>query len=275
MRITVLSALLVLPMAAFACSSSNSCKTGCPDGGTAGGGGTTGTGGKGGGVGHGGTGGGTAGMGGRGGGAGTGGAGAAGTGGAGAAGTGGTGAAGTGGTGTAGTGGRGGAGAIGGQAGGASGNAGGGGRGGSAGNGGVAGGGGGAGGTTGGTTGGSGGAAGTGGTSACGEPASCEGYDNTPDANLTAVITCLSPSSTAANTGFTLAIFGHHLATGPTDNAIVTIDNGVPMNGVPASACHLNVTVPGSAITSPGQLPVVVSPGGRIQSSAAATLTVH
>jgi hypothetical protein len=120
-----------------------------------------------------------------------------------------------------------------------------------------------------------GGAGGTGGSPACGEPASCEGYDNNPDANLTAAITCLSPSSTAANTGFTLAIFGHHLATGAGANAIVTIGNGLALNGVPASACHLDVTVPAAAIASPGQLRVVVSPGGRIQDSAPATLTVQ
>jgi hypothetical protein len=115
---------------------------------------------------------------------------------------------------------------------------------------------------------------GTGGA-ACGEPASCEGFDNSADANLTAMITCLSPSSTAANAGFTLVIYGHHLATGAGANAIVVIANGPPMNGVPASACHLDVAVPASAVASPGQLGVVVSPGGRIQDSLAATLTVH
>jgi hypothetical protein len=116
---------------------------------------------------------------------------------------------------------------------------------------------------------------GTAGSEACSEPASCEGYDNGPDANLTAAITCLSPSSTAANTGFALAIFGHHLATGAGANAIVVIGNGSPLNGVPASACRLDVSVPASTIGSPGQFPVVVSPGGRIQESSPATLTVQ
>jgi hypothetical protein len=90
-----------------------------------------------------------------------------------------------------------------------------------------------------------------------------------------ATIACLSPSSVAANTGVTLAIFGQHLATGPGNYAIVTINGGVPLNGVPASACHLDVTVPASAVAAPGQFPVVVSPGGWTQDSLAATLTVH
>jgi hypothetical protein len=96
----------------------------------------------------------------------------------------------------------------------------------------------------------------------CAEPASCEGYDDRPDANLMAAITCLSPSSATANTGFTMTIFGHHLATGAGNDAIVTIGGGVALNGVPSSACHLEVTVPGSAIPTHGQFPVVVSPGG-------------
>jgi hypothetical protein len=189
-----------------------------------------------------------------------------------------SGAAGGGGSGGAagGSGGRGAAGAAGGQAGGAAGA---GGAGASAGAGGVAGGGAGGliGGRGGGAAGSGGGAAGSGGAggSTCGEPAPCEGYDNSPDANLKAAITCLSPDSAASNAGFTLAIFGHHLATGAADYAIVTIGGGVALNGIPASACHLDVTVPASAIGSPGQFPVVVSPGGRVQSSAAATLTVR
>jgi hypothetical protein len=88
------------------------------------------------------------------------------------------------------------------------------------------------------------------------------------------VIACLSPSSTAANVAFTLAVFGHHLATGAGDDAIVTV-GGLPLNGVPTSACHLEVAVPASAIASPGQVAVVVSPGGWTLDSAAATLTVH
>ncbi len=157
-----------------------------------------------------------------------------------------------------GSGGRGAAGAVGGQAGGAAGA---GGVAASAGAGGVAG----------------SGAAGSGGSggATCGEPAPCEGYDNSPDANLKAAITCLSPDSAASNAGFTLAIFGHHLATGASDYAIVTIGGGVALNGIPASACHLDVTVPASAVASAGQFPVVVSPSGRVQMSAAATLTVR
>ncbi len=115
---------------------------------------------------------------------------------------------------------------------------------------------------------------GAGGAAACGEPASCEGYDNRPDANVTAAITCLSPSSTAANVAFTLAVFGHHLATGPSDDAIVTV-GGLPLNGVPTSACHLEVAVPTSAIAGTGQVAVVVAPGGWTLPSASATLTVH
>jgi hypothetical protein len=192
-----------------------------------------------------------------------------------------------------GSGGRGAAGAAGGQAGGASGAGGVGasaGAGGVAGNGaagsggaaagsggGAAGSGGGAAGSGGGAAGAGGGAAGSGGAggATCSEPAPCEGYDNSPDANLKAAITCLSPDSAASNAGFTLAIFGHHLATGATNYAIVTIGGGVALNGVPASACHLDVTVPASAIASPGQFPVVVSPGGRVQDSTAAALTVR
>jgi hypothetical protein len=130
---------------------------------------------------------------------------------------------------------------------------------------------GGAGGAAGGNGGGSAGAGGSGG--ACGEPASCEGYDNNPDAHLTAEITCLSPTTVSANADFTLAVFGHHLATGPTDPAIVTV-GGAALNGVPASACHLEVVVPRGTVAA-GQVPVVVSPGGWTQASAAVTLTIQ
>ena len=279
MRITALFATLVMAMAAHGCGSSSSCKTNCADGG-AGHGGTTGAGGRGGAGGD------TAGTGGR---AGTGGAatGTAGTGGGAGTASGGTGGA-AGGRGGNEDGGHGGTGAAGGQMGGSSGGVGDGGRGGSGGTVGAGGGGGtgGAGGRGGGTAGaggtggtagagGSAGSGGTGGSAACSEPASCEGYDNSPDANLVATITCLSPSSTAANAGFTLAIFGHHLATAAGSNAIVIIGNGLALNGVPVSACHLDVTVPASGVASPGQLPVVVSPGGRVQDSAPVTLTVR
>ena len=54
-----------------------------------------------------------------------------------------------------------------------------------------------------------------------------------------------------------------------------TAVGGVPLNGVPASACHLDVAVPAATIASPGQVQVVVSPGGWTLASAAATLTVH
>jgi hypothetical protein len=119
-----------------------------------------------------------------------------------------------------------------------------------------------------------GGAAGASGVT-CAEPASCEGYDDRPDANLMASITCLSPRASAPNTGFTMSIFGHHLATGAGNDAIVTIGGGVALNGVPQSACHLEVTVPGSAIPNPGQFPVVVSPGGFTLPSDGTTFSVR
>jgi hypothetical protein len=193
-------------------------------------------------------------------------------GGAGAFGTGGTGG-GAGAFGTGGTGGGAGAFGTGGTGGGA---AAGGGRGGAGGSGGGTGGGGGAaGGATGGATG-AGGAAGTRGAGgACGAPASCEGYDNTPDAGLTAVITCLSPSVVPAGALATVAIYGHHLAIAAGSPAIVTLDNGVPLNGVPATACHLDVQVPATQLSSPRAASVVVSPGSWIRDSAPATLTIQ
>jgi hypothetical protein len=182
--------------------------------------------------------------------------------GGGAAGTGGAaGAGGRGGRGGGGAAGRGGAGGAAG-AGGTAGVAGRGGTGGGAGTGGRA---------------GTGGAAGTGGTAgACGEPSPCEGYDNRPDAGVTAQITCLSPSTVPANTPVALAIYGHHLAIGPTDPAIVTIGpSNIPINGVPQSACHLTVQVPASALAAPRQAAVIVSPGSFVRDSAPATLTVQ
>jgi hypothetical protein len=77
----------------------------------------------------------------------------------------------------------------------------------------------------------------------------------------------------AANVAFTLAIYGHHLATGAGNPAIVTIGN-VALNGVPASACHLDVTVPQGELP-PGPYPVVVSPGSWIKSSGPVTLVVQ
>lgn len=133
----------------------------------------------------------------------------------------------------------------------------------------------GSGGTGGGGTGGAVGSGGTGGNAgACGEPVSCEGYDDRPDAGLAAVITCLSPSSVSANAPFTLAIYGHHLATGAGQPAIVTFDSHDPSNGVPVTACHIDVQVPANQLATPGQVSVVVSPGGWIH-SASAPLTVH
>ncbi len=119
-----------------------------------------------------------------------------------------------------------------------------------------------------------GGSAGAGGATPCGDPASCEAYDNRPDGHLSAEIACLAPDTATANAAFTLSVYGHHLATGATDNAIVTV-GGVPLNGVPASPCHLTVSVPASAIPSPGQVPVVVSPGGWTLASPAVQLTVR
>jgi hypothetical protein len=134
----------------------------------------------------------------------------------------------------------------------------------------------GAGGTGGSGTGGAVGSGGTGGNAgACGEPVSCEGYDNRLDAGLAAVITCLSPSSVSANAPFTLAIYGHHLAIGAGQPAIVTFSSHDPSNGVPATACHIDVQVPANQLATPGQVAVVVSPGGWIQNSGSAPLTVH
>ena len=110
---------------------------------------------------------------------------------------------------------------------------------------------------------------------ACGEPVSCEGYDDGPDAGLAAVVTCLSPSSVSANAPFTLAIYGHHLATGAGQPAIVTFDSHDPSNGVPVTACHIDVQVPANQLATSGQVSIVVSPGGWIQDSRSVPLTVH
>jgi hypothetical protein len=132
-----------------------------------------------------------------------------------------------------------------------------------------------------GTSGGHGGNAGTSGGSAggasvaCAEPVPCEGYDDRPDAHLAAAISCLSPSAVPANAPFTLAIYGHHLATGAGQYAIVTLDSGTPLNGVPVTACHLDVQVPADQIATARQASVVVSPGGWTLASPPALLTVH
>lgn len=134
----------------------------------------------------------------------------------------------------------------------------------------------GSGGTGGGGPGGAAGSGGTGGNAgACGEPVSCEGYDDGPDAGLAAVVTCLSPSSVSANAPFTLAIYGHHLATGAGQPAIVTFDSHDPSNGVPVTACHIDVQVPANQLATSGQVSIVVSPGGWIQDSRSVPLTVH
>jgi hypothetical protein len=127
---------------------------------------------------------------------------------------------------------------------------------------------------TGGSTGIDGG--GTGGIAdTCAEPVPCEGFDNRPDANLTAVISCLSPRTAPANAMLTLSIYGHHLATGPSDYALITIGSGSPLNGVPVTACHLNVQVPANQLLEPGQVPVTASPGGWIQYSAPVPLRIR
>ena len=118
-----------------------------------------------------------------------------------------------------------------------------------------------------------GGTAGT--TGACAEPVPCEGYDDRPDAHLAAAITCLSPSEARTNAPFTLTIYGHHLATGAGQYAIVTLDSGAPLNGVPVTACHLDVQVPADQLTAARQVSVVVSPGGWTLASPPALLTVH
>jgi hypothetical protein len=126
----------------------------------------------------------------------------------------------------------------------------------------------------GGAGGGQGGAGGVAG--ACAEPAPCDGYDNRPDAGVTAQITCLSPSVTPANAPLTLTIYGHHLATGPNDYAIVTVGSpALALNGIPQSACHLTVQVPASEVAAAGPAAVVVDPGGWVRFSAPATLTVE
>jgi hypothetical protein len=123
---------------------------------------------------------------------------------------------------------------------------------------------------------GTGGSMGTGGiTGTCAEPMPCEGFDNRPDANLSALISCLSPSTVPSNAMLTLSIYGHHLATGPSDNALVTVGSGSPLNGVPVTACHLNVQVPANQLSASGQVPVTVSPGGWIQDSVSVSLTIR
>lgn len=109
----------------------------------------------------------------------------------------------------------------------------------------------------------------------CGEPEPCDGYDNRPDASLVAVISCLSPHAAPSNVPFVLAIYGHHLATGPSEYAIVTFDSGTPLNGIPVTACDIDVQVPADQMTTPGKVSVVVSPGGWIQHSVPASLTVE
>ena len=107
----------------------------------------------------------------------------------------------------------------------------------------------------------------------CSEPSACEGYDN--QLGVVAAIACLSPSSTPVNAPFTLDIFGHHLATGATMNAVITVASGTPLNGVPMSACHLRVQVPADQIATAKQVKIVVAPGGFIQDSSPAWLTVQ
>jgi hypothetical protein len=72
-----------------------------------------------------------------------------------------------------------------------------------------------------------------------------------------------------------LTIIGRHLAIAAGANAIVTIGPRTVLNGVPVTACHINVQVPADQIATPGEAPVIVSPGGWIRSSAAASLTVQ
>jgi hypothetical protein len=111
-------------------------------------------------------------------------------------------------------------------------------------------------------------------TTFCGEPISCEGYDDGPDAHIDAVVTCLSPGSAPANSPLSLAIYGHHLATGPNDYAIVIVGNST-LNGVPVTACHLQVEIPASAISARGQVSVEVHPGGWTGGSKPAQLTLR
>jgi hypothetical protein len=109
----------------------------------------------------------------------------------------------------------------------------------------------------------------------CGEPSACEGYDNRPNAGLVAVIACLSPNSTPANTPLTLDIFGQHLAVSANMNAVVIVAAGAPINGVPVTACHLRVQLPADRIATARPVSVVVSPGGFIRDSSPASLTVQ
>ena len=94
------------------------------------------------------------------------------------------------------------------------------------------------------------------------------------------MISCLSPSEVAAGAPVTLSIFGHHLATAAGANAIVTIASMASgamatLNGVPVTACHLQVQIAASDIPSARQAPVVVSPGGFVAHSDPVTLTVR
>lgn len=110
---------------------------------------------------------------------------------------------------------------------------------------------------------------------ACAEPVPCAGYDDRPDAHLSATVTCLAPNVAHASSPLHLAIYGQHLAIGAGQNAVVVIDNGTALNGVPQSACHLDVQVPADQIGSAHQAAVVVSPGGWTMPSAPALLTVE
>lgn len=116
---------------------------------------------------------------------------------------------------------------------------------------------------------------GTGGVAACAEPSPCEGYADGPGLAVKAVISCLSPSTATANAPLSLAIYGQHLATDPNCCSIVVLDDHTVLNGVPISACHLEVQISAEQIPTPKQVSVVVSPGGWTIGSAPAVLTLR
>jgi len=112
-------------------------------------------------------------------------------------------------------------------------------------------------------------------TGQCGEPVPCDGFDNRADANVSASVSCLWPATAPTNTPLALSIFGQHLATGPGNNAIVILGSAPPLNGIPVTACHLEVQVPANQLSTPGQISVVVSPGGWTLQSPPIPLTLR
>jgi hypothetical protein len=113
---------------------------------------------------------------------------------------------------------------------------------------------------------------GEGGGAACSDPPSCPAADDTK----MPVISCLAPSTVQAGQAFLLNIYGQYLHLGDVGGfSLVTLDNGVPLNGALVTPCHITVDVSANVLTTAKSVKVVVSPGGRAGQSQPATLTVQ